>query len=89
MTDKEFTFWLQGYFEISGATEIDEKSAGIIQDKLQSVFHKRTSVDGHGGVDTVNPVLRTGSGGSGGTISGTTFGGFEINPNTNILPQVC
>ena len=88
MTDKEFTFWLQGYFEISGATEIDEKSAGIIQDKLQSVFCKRTSEDGQGKADkpvNISPLI----------TGGTTSGGFGttdalvLNTSTNILPSVC
>ena len=42
MTPGQFTFWLQGFFEISGAQEITKEQSQIIQDHLQLVFNKVT-----------------------------------------------
>ena len=37
MTSDRFTDWLQGFFEISGATELSEREVTIIKDKLSLV----------------------------------------------------
>ena len=38
MNTIDFCFWLQGYFEISGTSEISEDKAKIIQNHLSLVF---------------------------------------------------
>lgn len=38
MNTIDFCFWLQGYFEISGNTEISKEQAQIIKDHLNLVF---------------------------------------------------
>ncbi len=45
MTSNEFTYWLQGFFEISKAAnvkELDEVQTQIIKDHLELVFKKET-----------------------------------------------
>jgi hypothetical protein len=42
MTPEQFTYWLQGFFEISGIEELDKKQTKIIKDHLKLVFHKVT-----------------------------------------------
>lgn len=44
MTSEQFTYWLQGYFEIQGAAGqgINPKKAKIIEDHLKLVFKKET-----------------------------------------------
>ena len=42
MDSKEFTYWLQGFFEISDAKKLDEKQVQIIKDHLALVFNKVT-----------------------------------------------
>ena len=42
MTTKEFAYWLQGYFEISGAKELDERQVEVVKDHLALVFTKVT-----------------------------------------------
>lgn len=38
MNAVDFCFWLQGYFEISGNSEINKEQSKIIQDHLALVF---------------------------------------------------
>lgn len=38
MYSQDFCFWLQGYFEISEATELNEKQVEIIKNHLNLVF---------------------------------------------------
>lgn len=38
MNTVDFCFWLQGFFEISGNTEINAKQAEIIKNHLNLVF---------------------------------------------------
>jgi len=38
MYSQDFCYWLQGYFEISGAKELDEKQIEIIKNHLNLVF---------------------------------------------------
>lgn len=42
MTPENFTYWLQGFFEISDAKELDETQVQIIKDHLNLVFNKVT-----------------------------------------------
>lgn len=37
-----FTYWLQGFFEVSDAKKLDEKQVQIIKDHLGLVFNKVT-----------------------------------------------
>jgi len=38
MTSRDFAFWLQGFFEITGTNKIDEGQAEIIKNHLNLVF---------------------------------------------------
>ena len=38
MTSRDFAFWLQGFFEISGTSRIDEGQTDIIKRHLSLVF---------------------------------------------------
>lgn len=46
MTAEQFCYWLQGYMEVTqavtGQLEIDHIAAKVINDHLQTVFHKVT-----------------------------------------------
>lgn len=42
MTPESFTYWLQGFFEISDAKKLDEKQVQIIKDHLSLIFNKVT-----------------------------------------------
>lgn len=42
MTPEQFTYWLQGFFEISNPEKLDEKQTQIIKDHLDLVFDKQT-----------------------------------------------
>lgn len=42
MTPENFAYWLQGYFEISGVSVLDEAKVQIIKDHLDLVFSKIT-----------------------------------------------
>jgi beta-xylosidase len=42
MTSQEFCFWLHGFFEIGGKSEITAEQAQIIKDHLELVFTKVT-----------------------------------------------
>lgn len=42
MTTEQFTYWLQGFFEISNAKTLDAKQVQIIKDHLNLVFNKQT-----------------------------------------------
>lgn len=44
MTPEQFTYWLQGYFEISKDKTLDESQIQIIQDHLSLVFNKVTPI---------------------------------------------
>lgn len=45
MTSEQFVYWLQGYFEITGAESLTDREL-IIADHLQSVFNKETPTRG-------------------------------------------
>ena len=42
MTPENFTYWLQGFFEISNPNKLDETQVQIIKDHLDLVFNKVT-----------------------------------------------
>ncbi len=42
MNEKEFCYWLQGFFELTGKQEITPEQAKMIQEHLQTVFNKVT-----------------------------------------------
>jgi hypothetical protein len=42
MTSEQFTYWLQGYFELGHLKTLDEKQVQIIKDHLNLVFKKVT-----------------------------------------------
>lgn len=53
MTAEQFTYWLQGFFEIHNPGSIGHKETQIIQDHLKLVFEKQTpnrltSIPGNG-----------------------------------------
>lgn len=44
MNTQDFAYWLQGFFEISGAKNLNEKEVAIIKEHLDLVFNKVTKV---------------------------------------------
>ena len=42
MTPEQFVFWLQGFLEVSGVSEINEQQLRIVRDHLELVLSKRT-----------------------------------------------
>ena len=42
MNSKDFCYWLQGFFEINGETEITAFQSTVINDHLKLVFDKET-----------------------------------------------
>lgn len=42
MNETEFTYWLQGFFELSNAEELTREQVKIIKDHLSLVFDKKT-----------------------------------------------
>ena len=42
MTPENFCYWLQGFFEISGTTELTKEQVAMIEEHLQLVFNKQT-----------------------------------------------
>jgi hypothetical protein len=38
MTSRDFCYWLQGVFEVGGATSLDEKQTAIVAQHLALVF---------------------------------------------------
>lgn len=78
MEPRDFTYWLKGFFEISGATELTEKQVLIIQDHLDLVFKKETpnrnyTVEYDVDANTYNVV---------------SSGGFNSNNDIFIKPNV-
>jgi hypothetical protein len=49
MTSRDFVYWLQGYFEISGTKKISEQQAEMIQRHLQLVFKHEIDPSINGG----------------------------------------
>ena len=44
MTAEQFTYWLQGFFELSGATTLNEEQVKIVKDHIALVMKKETPV---------------------------------------------
>lgn len=42
MTAEQFTYWLQGFFELSGATTLNEQQVKIVKDHIALVMTKVT-----------------------------------------------
>ena len=42
MTPEQFTYWLQGFMEISNPTTLNETQTQVIKDHLALVFNKQT-----------------------------------------------
>ena len=69
MTSRDFIYWLQGYFEISGDTEVDKDKTKLIKKHLAMVFkHEIDPSHGdlttqtilneiHGGNDSERPTV--------------------------------
>jgi hypothetical protein len=55
LSPESFSYWLQGYFEISNSNELTPQQVQIIKDHLQEVFHKVTPNrnDGNFGIHPV------------------------------------
>lgn len=61
MTQEQFVYWLQGFFELSGSVPFTKREQ-MIKDHLQQVFLKKTPV-----YTTIN-TTGTVTGGSGCTV---------------------
>lgn len=44
MTAEQFTYWLNGYFELSGATTLNEQQVKVVKDHIALVLKKETPV---------------------------------------------
>jgi len=42
MNSEQFTYWLQGFFELSGSTALTDIQVLVIKDHLKLVFEKKT-----------------------------------------------
>jgi hypothetical protein len=42
MTPEQFTYWLQGFIELSNPTHLTTRQLEIVKDHLASVFDKKT-----------------------------------------------
>lgn len=42
MESQDFVYWLQGYFELNGSNELNERQVRIIKDHLAQVLTKVT-----------------------------------------------
>jgi hypothetical protein len=52
MQERDFVFWLNGFFELSGATTLDEQQVQVIKEHLALVMTKTTP-------STVQPYVPT------------------------------
>ena len=53
MNSIDFCYWLQGYFEISGTTELTKEQSAIVQNHLNLVFvHEIDNLYDNGDKDT-------------------------------------
>lgn len=77
MTSRDFAFWLQGYFEISGVDEIGVPETEMIKRHLNLVF--KHEIDPAMGDEKHQQVLNE-------IHSGSGFSGWDkTNPNDGIL----
>jgi len=42
MNERDFAYWLQGYFEINGVDKLSKKQVQVIQNHLSLVMEKKT-----------------------------------------------
>lgn len=42
MTTEQFTYWIQGFFELSGATALNEEQVKVIKEHIALVLEKKT-----------------------------------------------
>ncbi len=65
MTPQDFTYWLQGFFEISGENELTEQNIQVIKDHLELVIKElnkpKLSYGGWGTGSTGTDVIYTSS----------------------------
>jgi hypothetical protein len=54
MTHRDFAYWLQGHFEITGAKTVDERSLEIIKEHMRLVVKETNTVNG--GYISINPA---------------------------------
>jgi hypothetical protein len=45
MNERDFCYWLQGFFEVSASEKLTEEQVLIIKEHLQLVFYKKTTGD--------------------------------------------
>lgn len=50
MTSREFVYWLQGFFEVSGSKRLSEKQTAMIKNDLNLVF--KHEIDPSYGLDS-------------------------------------
>lgn len=77
MTPENFTYWLQGFFEISDSNNLSETQVQIIKDHLDLVFDKKTPnrKEKKPVLQGLNPdLLKPGGTGSGNSICASTGG---------------
>jgi hypothetical protein len=43
MTTEQFTYWLQGFFELSGTTTLNEEQVKVIKEHIALVLEKKTT----------------------------------------------
>ena len=67
MTPEHFSYWLQGFFELTGSNTLTEEQVKIIKDHIQLVFHKATPNYQYSGIGS--PVDQQGLSGMSGTDS--------------------
>jgi hypothetical protein len=42
MEERDFVYWLNGFFELSGATTLNEEQVKVIKEHIALVLHKVT-----------------------------------------------
>lgn len=58
MTTEQFTYWLQGFFELSGATTLNEEQVKVIRDHISLVMKKETPNSIGGLFDPKDPNIK-------------------------------
>jgi hypothetical protein len=48
MTERDFAYWLQGFFEVSGAKELTKEQVQMIKEHLDLLFIKSTGTGSSG-----------------------------------------
>ncbi len=55
MTAEQFTYWLQGFFELSGTTTLNEQQVKVVKDHIALVLNKVTPEYAVSGRDAILP----------------------------------